>query len=145
MGRKVSVDMTCDRCGTSFEGNEIDLLSKDAAELVETTQEGLSETPAFTARLGDKEIRYDDLCDSCQGRVEGLFGDLGTVQRRGYTRKTPVQSEMTDGAGNGKEKAKDAKGGGIADPETETKGKGKGAPPKAAKPPGRPKPPPTAP
>jgi hypothetical protein len=130
------VAMTCDRCGADCDGNEIDLLKKDSAELLDETKEGLSEVPSFEAKMGSEEIKYDDLCGPCEKRLGGLFKEAGPVKRRGHTRRTTTNQTSIDG-GNGK--GKDA--GAEAKPDSA----GEAKPPKPPKAPGKPKAPPTAP
>jgi hypothetical protein len=137
MGRAVTVAMTCDRCGTAYEDKEIDLLDKDSKELVDETKEGLSEVPAYDAKMGKETVKYDDLCGPCENRLAGLFKEAGPVKRRGHTRKTTKTQTTTDDGGNGK--GKDA--GAEAKPD----GAGEAKPPKPAKAPSKPKAPPTAP
>jgi len=133
MGRAVTVAKTCDRCGVGFEDQEIDLLAKDTTELVDETKEGLSEVPVFEATLGGKKLKYYDLCEPCDNRLETLFKEMGPVKRRGHKRKaTTAQTELNTEGGNGEKDSKEKdKKTGAKPPAAPAKPKGPKAPPTA--------------
>lgn len=123
MGRVITVSMTCDRCGTDYQGDEIDLLKRDSAELVDGAKETLSDVPAFGLKMGGTHLNYDDLCSNCRDRLAALTKECGPVKRRGHKRGASTKQTQldTDGA-DGKEKPQGvAPDGGEAKPKPPSK------------------------
>lgn len=96
MGRIITVAMKCDRCGVDYEGDEIDLLERDSQELVDGAKERLSDTPAFSLKMGEVDIKYDDVCSNCRDRLASLAKDCGPVNRRGYKRGANVKQQKLE-------------------------------------------------